>query len=499
MREVFNLELFLSGSIKRDNESQTLVEKISESLRKAILLGRIGVGAKLPSSRRLASELKVSRNTVLAAYEQLISEGYLEGKRGSGSFVAKELPEDLLQALTTNKSVAGKISSGRAVAKRTERIQGLALSFSNEPDKPRAFQIGFSAIAEFPIETWTRIFTRRLRNLPRKSLDYSDPRGYLPLRESIAKYLGASRGVSCEASQVFITAGSQQALDAIFRTLLDEGDDALIEDPNYLGARGALLAAGAKLIPVPLDKEGFDIRLGSTLSPRAKLAYVTPSHQFPFGVTMSLSRRLELLEWASRKSAWIIEDDYDSEFRYRGRPLAALHGLDTSGRVVYTGTFSKVLFPSLRLGYLVVPPDLAGVFEQTLTFMAFHASMIEQAVLTDFINEGHFGRHIRKMRILYAERQKTIISAIGEDLSGVIEAQDADAGMHIIGWLKGGLKAQVVANEALKNGVYTPPLSFFCMNAKPPEGLLMGYTGLSNTEIRRGVRRLANVLSKMKL
>lgn len=499
MREVFNLELFLSGLLKRESGSQTLVEQIAEGLRKAILLGRVEVGSRLPSTRRLASDLKVSRNTVLSVYEQLIAEGYLEGARGSGSFVARELPEDLLQARSARRASAEKTSSGRRIARRTERLRGLALSFSQMPDKPRAFQTGFSAIDEFPVEAWTRVFSRRLRNLPRRSLDYSDSRGHLPLREALASYLGASRGVSCEASQIFITAGSQQALDAVFRVLLDEGDEAIIEDPNYLGARGALLAAGAKLIPVPLDNEGLDIRLGSKLSPAARLAYCTPSHQFPLGVTMSLSRRLELLEWARQKSAWIVEDDYDSEFRYRGRPLAALHGLDTSGRVIYTGTFSKVLFPSLRLGYLVVPPDLAEVFERTLTFMAFHVSMIDQAALVDFINEGHFGRHIRKMRMLYAERQKTLISAINQKLSGAIEVQDADAGMHVIGWLKPGLKAEIVARQALKNGVYTPPLSFFCMNARPPEGLLFGYTGLSSIEIRRGIQRLAEILGRGKV
>lgn len=452
------------------------------------------MGTKLPSTRRLASELKVSRNTVLTAYEHLTSEGYLDGKRGSGSYVAQELPEDLLQARVIKKAPGEEALAGRAVAKRAARTEGVSLSFSSIPNKPRAFQTGFPAIDEFPVESWTRIFTRRLRKLARTTLDYGDPRGYAPLREAIAAYLGASRGVTCDASQVLITAGSQQALDAVFRTLLDEDDEALIEDPNYIGARGALLAAGAKLIPVPVDKDGMDIGRASRLSPSAKLAYVTPSHQFPLGVVMSLSRRLELLEWADQNSSWIVEDDYDSEFRYRGRPLTALHGLDNSGRVIYIGTFSKVLFPSLRLGYLVVPPDLAEVFGRTLTFMAYHTPLIEQIVLTDFINEGHFGRHIRKMRILYAERQRTLVSEIRERLGNYIDAQNDDAGMHIIGWLKGGLKAEEAANRAPQYGVYAQPLSFFCINACPPEGLLFGYTGISNTEIRRGISRFADLL-----
>ena len=493
MREVFDLELFLSGSIDREKGHQTLVQQISESLRKAVLLGRISVGTKLPSSRRLASELKVSRNTVTTAFEQLTAEGYLDSKRGSGSFVAEELPEDLLQARSAKKPANRESPARRVIARRAARLDNVLLSFSNAPDKPRAFQTGFSAVDEFPIESWTRIFTRRVRKMPRKSLDYGDPRGYEPLRKAIASYLGASRGVVADPSQIFITAGSQQALDATFRTLLNEGDEALIEDPNYMGARGALLAAGARLIPVPVDKDGIDIGRGKQLSRKARLAYVTPSHQFPLGVVMSLSRRLELLDWANQNSSWIVEDDYDSEFRYSGRPLTALHGLDNSDRVIYIGTFSKVLFPSLRLGYLVVPPDLADVFERTLTFMAYHTSVIEQAVLTDFINEGHFGRHIRKMRILYAKRQSVLVSAIEENLGAMAEAKSTDAGMHIIAWLKGDLNAEAIAVEALKRGVYAPPLSFYCIDARPPEGLLLGYTGISTTEIRSGIRRLAEL------
>ncbi len=493
MRDVFNLELFLGGSIVPEKGNQTLVQQVSQGLREAILLRRLSVGTKLPSSRRLASELKVSRNTITTAFEQLTAEGYLNSRRGSGSFVADELPEDLLQARVSNKAAFQEQPVDRHIAVRAARLDGVSLSFSSALDKPRAFQIGFSAVDEFPIESWTRIFSRRLRKLPRKSLDYADAAGYAPLREAIAKYLKASRGVSADASQVFITAGSQQALDAAFRILLDEGDEALIEDPNYIGARGALLAAGARLIPVPVDREGIDISRGSELSPAAKLAYVTPSHQFPLGVVMSLSRRLELLEWANQNSAWIIEDDYDSEFRYRGRPSEALHGLDNSGRVIYVGTFSKVLFPSLRLGYLVVPTDLIDVFERTLSFMSYHTSLIEQLVLTDFINEGHFGRHIRKMRVLYAERQKVLISAIDEHLNDFVEAKYDNAGMHVIAWLKGDLNAEAISIEAAKIGVYVPPLSFYCMNAQPPEGLLLGYTGVSNTEIRRGIRRLAEL------
>jgi GntR family transcriptional regulator/MocR family aminotransferase len=494
LRENFDLELFLAESLVKHQET-TLFQQIYEGLRQAILSNRLRIGVKLPSTRLLAKELKVSRNTVMAVYDQLIAEGYLQGKTGAGTFVAGDLDLELLE--TRKVKSRPDSTASRQVARRGQVFFETSYTFTDEPNKPRAFQTGFSAVDEFPIEIWARITSRRLRTMPRHRLDYCETEGYPPLREEIAKYLTASRGVRCEANQVIIVAGSQQGLDLIARVLLDVGDEAWIEDPNYVGAKGAFLGAGAKLIPVPLDAEGLSVKKGKQLSKKAKLAYLTPSHQFPLGVVMSLSRRLELLEWANQNAAWIVEDDYDSEYRYEGKPLMALQGLDNDHRVIYIGTFSKVLFPSLRLGYLVVPPDLVENFTRTLSFISHHAPMIEQIVLTDFIREGHFGRHIRRMRSIYSERQQVLINAIRENLSDYLKVEKDVAGMHLVAWLNNGLNDREVAEKALEYGVYTPPLSFYCVQTKVRDGLLLGYTGISPTEILQGVQRLKKMFESL--
>ncbi len=357
--------------------------------------------------------------------------------------------------------------------------------------------MGFSAIDEFPLEIWARITSKRLRTMPRKLLDYCETKGYQPLREEIAKYLTVSRGVRCQAEQIVIVSGSQQGLDLIARILLDEGDEVWIEDPKYNGAEGAFRNAGAKLIHVPLDSHGLNINQGKQLSENPRLAYITPSHQFPLGIVTSLSRRLELLEWANKNSVWIIEDDYDSELRYEGKPVMALQGLDNANRVIYVGTFSKVLFPSLRLGYLVLPPDLVEVFTAALSMILFHAPVIEQIVLTDFIRGGHFGRHLRRMRKLYAERQKVLRNSLKDELNEFLVAEKDGAGMHLIAWLKKGLKDHEVAFKALDYGVYTPPLSFYCTDVKLPEAIILGYTGINHVEIKAGVKRLKQMFESL--
>lgn len=489
-----DLELFLGESVSRKSDV-SLFQQIYESLLKNILSNRLRAGVKLPSTRSLAKELKVSRNTVMAVYEQLIAEGFLYGETGAGTFVNKQIPNDF----SKREKVKDQLNpaSSRQIAKRNQVYLDTSFTFTSIPDKPRTFQTGFSAVDEFPLEIWTRISSRSLRKMPRSQLDYCKTQGYQPLREEIVKYLGVSRGVHCETNQVIIVAGSQQGLDLCSRVLLDIGDEAWIEDPNYIGAKGALLGAGAKLISVPLDSEGLNVKLGKKLSPNARLAYVTPSHQFPLGTVMSLSRRLELLEWADQNSAWIIEDDYDSEFRYEGKPLMALQGLDNNNRVIYIGTFSKVLFPSMRLGYLVVPPDLVEIFSKTLSFLSTHSPMLEQIVLADFMREGHFERHIRWMRNFYAERQNILVNAINEELNDYLEVKSDVAGMHLIAWLKKGLSDKKIAEKALEFGVYTPPLSFFCTDAKLPDGLLMGYTGISPKEILTGVKNLRKMFESL--
>jgi GntR family transcriptional regulator/MocR family aminotransferase len=371
------------------------------------------------------------------------------------------------------------------------------MSFADEGLKPRAFQVGVPAVDAFPFHTWGRIMSRRWRRLPPGSLYYGDPAGYRPLREAIAEYLGTARGVRCQREQVIIVAGSQQALELCSTVLLDPDDAAWIEDPGYPGARGALLRAGARLVPVPVDEEGLDVAAGTALCPRARLAYVSPSHQYPLGVVMSLPRRLALLEWAEHMGAWVVEDDYNSEFRYHGRPLAALQELDSQGRVVYVGTFSKVLFPSLRLGYLVVPPDLVDAFVAASVHAAHQAPTFSQCVLADFIVEGHFTRHVRRMRALYEERQTALLRAITRHSVGVLDVGPAGGGMHLVAWLPRGLDDRIASQAALAAGITAPPLSFYSLEAGRRGGLLLGYTGIEVQEIREGVHRLTAALRQV--
>jgi GntR family transcriptional regulator/MocR family aminotransferase len=291
-----------------------------------------------------------------------------------------------------------------------------------------------------------------------------------------------------------VVSGSQQGLDIVARLLLDPGDPVWIEDPGYLGARGALLGAGAAVTPVPIDAEGLVVSAGIERRPRARMVYVTPSHQFPLGVTMSLARRLALLEWVRKSGAWVIEDDYNSEFRYSGRPIAALQGLDFTGRVIYLGTFSKVLFPALRLGYLILPPDLVEPFAKARALVDRHSPLIDQAVLAEFIAEGHFARHIRRMRALYAHRHATFIEAARRDLSGLLEVTPQDAGMHLVGWLPLGVDDAAASRSVFEHGLEAPPLSAYALERPARGGLLLGFTGTGTREIREGVRQLAQAL-----
>jgi GntR family transcriptional regulator / MocR family aminotransferase len=327
---------------------------------------------------------------------------------------------------------------------------------------------------------------------------YSHPAGYLPLRHAIAAHLATARGVRCTAEQVIIVTGSQQALDLCARLLLDPGDRAWIEDPGYLGARAALVAAGAELVPVPVDDEGLDVAAGKGSSPDARLAVVTPSHQFPLGVTMSLSRRLALIDWAHATGSWVVEDDYDAEFRYVGRPLTALQGIDEWGCVIYVGTFSKVLFPGLRLGYLVAPPQLVDPFIAAHLATDMHAHVLEQAVLSDFIRDGQFERHLRRMRVLYAERQAILVAAARRDLEGLVDVNPSDSGLHLIGWLGPGLDDGMAAREAADNGVDVWPLSLHSLHPYARAALLLGYASLTPLEIHAGVQRLARSLRSVR-
>lgn len=475
-----------------------LYRQIYAAIRRAILAGEFAASARLPATRLLAEQLGVARMTIVNAYEQLLAEGYIEGKTGSGTYVASTLPEDLLR-VREERGSRRKESGNPRKPSLSQRGKWLASSSVStlrvEADGGQyAFHNGMPAVDEFPFRLWSQLAVRRLRTPPRELLSYGDPAGFLPLRESIAAHLKAARAVQCDVDQVIIVAGAQQAFDLIARVLLNPGDTAWFEDPCYPGARNAFLSSGAKVIHIPVNDEGFDLPSAIKRYKRARLVYVTPSHQFPLGVTMSLSRRLALLEWAKHSNAFIIEDDYNSEYRYAGRPLASLQGLDRDGRVIYIGTFSKTIFPGLRLGCMVVPKDLAATFIATRALVDRHSPSFDQAILSDFINEGHFARHIRRMRALYKERQKLLVAAVERELKGLIEVAPAEAGMHLVGWLPKKVNDKEASAKAARYGIEASPLSAYSANPLSRGALVLGYTAVNSKQIRDGVKRLAQAL-----
>lgn len=488
-----NHESFFAALTVTPALSTPLYKQVYQRLRTAILNGQIPAGTRLPSTRALSEALGVSRNTVLNAYDQLTAEGYIQGKEGSGTVAASLLPETLL-SVDLPPTPDNPVPQNLGISQRGQAyLQTPAMPSPKSREPVRAFQLGQPGLDSFPFELWNRCITRRTRYTDPTLYTYQDAAGYRPLREAIANHVVVARGVRCTADQVIVVTGSQGALDLAARVLLDPGDSAWMEDPGYLGARGALVGAGAQIVSVPVDNEGLDVAAGIAACPHARLAYVTPSHQFPLAVTMSLSRRLALLDWTKYAKAWILEDDYNSEFRFAGRPLAALQGLDTANRVIYIGTFSKILFPALRLGYLVVPEALVDVFYAARRFIDVHPSMLEQSALADFMMEGHLTRHVRRMRGLYAERRELLVELAQSKLPLQIHAPEA--GMHLVGWLPDGIDGHYASQLAEAQGVFTPSVSVFSMNPLPRSGLLMGYASITESEIRDGVRRLSKALN----
>jgi len=477
------------------NSAEPMYRQLYDGVRKAVLNRTLAPGTRLPATRELARDLGVARNTVMLAFDQLIAEGYVEGRVGAGTYVTEALPEEMLLARAPARAMRQPVSS-RRLSERGRMLARTRVTL-NPPAQAerRAFRMGMPDFEAFPFAEWARITSKLWRDPPRDLLFYGDPAGYAPLREQIAAYVGAARAVQCGVSQVIVIGGSQQALELSARLLLDPGDAAWIEDPGYLGARAALQSSGARVVPVPVDDDGIAVEAGIRRCADARLAYVTPSHQFPLSVTMSLPRRLALLDWAARANAWILEDDFDSEYRYAGRPLASLQGLDGYGRVIYIGTFSKVMFPSLRIGYMVVPPDLVDAFVAARAIVDRHPPLVEQAALAQFIAEGHLGRHIRRMRTLYEERQEMLLDAGKRQLRGLIDLQPADTGMHVVGWLPKGADDAAVSRAASAGGVEATALSQYCLEAKLPPALTLGYAGCDERAIRDGAAALARVLA----
>jgi len=464
-----------------------------DALRSGILEGRLRPGARLPGTRDLAAQYGLSRGTIVSAFEQLKSEGYVDGSVGSGTYVSNVLPDELLRVPRQPVQASAQGKRERRVSAYARRLPS-ASAFDGS--RPRAFRTDLPALDLFPTTLWTQIATRRLRRLSAKLLLGSEAMGYQPLRNAIADYLTASRGVKCAPEQIAVVSGVLDALDLTARLMLDPGDRVCVEDPGYQGAAGVFESVGAKVLTVPLDDQGM--KVPSRRLRDVRLVYVTPAHQFPLGMTMSLPRRLELLEWARSSGALIFEDDYDGEYRYSGRPVPSLQGLDASGQVLFFGTFNKVLFPSLRLGYLVVPPDLVDPFAAAISMTRRHAPLLDQIVLCDFITEGHFGRHLRRMRQIYAERLSILMDSARQRLAGLLEISDVEAGLQTAAWLRDGLNGESAAKAAAARNVDVTPLSRYSRGPVAREGLQLGFAAVDAAEIRRGIRELAIALETLR-
>ena len=472
--------------VRERQPETTLFQWVYDEIRSGILDGRLRRGMRLPSTREFARRYGVSRGTVVTAFEQLHAEGYLEGNVGVGTYVNTLLPEDFLN-VRRGSATAARTWKLPQLSKYAQRL-GPAANARSQP--ARAFRAAEAALDAFPITLWAQIASRRLRGATRTLLADVGPTGYRPLREAISHYLGTARGVRCTAEHVIIVAGIQQGLELTARLLLDPGDPVWLEDPCFFGVSAMFKALGAKIIAVPVDMNGLSVLEGQKRCDRAKLAYVTPAHQFPLGVTMSLDRRLKVIDWARRTGSFIFEDDYDSEYRYSGRPIPALQGLDHSDSVVFAGSFSKVLFPSLRLGYLVVPLGLIDKFAAARYTMDRHSAVIDQAILCDFITEGHFGRHIRRMRELYASRLAVLRESVQRKLGEFLTIPETEAGVNTVGWLGNGINAEAVVQAATERSVEVIPINRFALEKQTPEGLLLGFGAVDDRELLRGVEDL---------
>ncbi len=476
-------------------DGKPLAAWLYEELRAAILDGRLKANARLPSTRQLALQYGVARGTVIAAFGPLLEEGYLESRQGSGSYVAANLPDRFFHAPMGSASPVAPVRSEARLSRWGEQ---LALTFPPRTSKEAGlpFEANLPALDLFPTGLWGRLAGRRIRQAGARLLSSGDSAGYLPLRQAVADHLGTARGVKCTAEQVVIVSGTQQTLQLIARLVLDVGDKVWMEDPGYIGALAAFKAEGARIVPVPVDDDGLDVAAGQRLSPRAKMVYITPAHHFPLGVSLSLARRLALLRWAQKAGAWIFEDDYDSEYRFSGKPLPSLQSLDSSQCVIFAGSFNKMLFPTLRLGYVVLPPKLVQPFIHARSMMDRFPPVLDQAVLADFFTEGHFGQHIRRMREAYAERLAALLEvAETGPLAGLVDIAHIQAGMQAAAFLPPGQPDLAVMRTAAAHGVEVLPLSVFQIERTDINGLLLGFANSTPAAIRQAAKRLAKVLS----
>jgi len=474
------------------NAPQTLQKQIYDGYRSAIVERRLRSGQRVASSRVLAGELGVSRIPVLNAYAQLLAEGYFESRVGSGTVVARSLPDQFGFPRERKQRITRPEPKARNTSRRFNGLPKVAL----EPwsRQKGAFGVGQIAFDAFPFALWSRLTVRHARRVGPTSLHYGDAMGSRELREAISSYLAVARGVRCDPSQVMIVSGSQHALELSARVILDRGSKVWMEEPGYPLARHVFALAGCRLIPVPVDRQGLDVAAGMRDCREARAAFVTPSHQYPLGVTMTASRRFELLNWAQEAGSWIIEDDYDSEYRYESKPVASLQGLDSNFRVIYVGTFSKVLFPSLRLGYVVIPPDLIAEFLTVRRSFDLGSPTFLQSVLADFIREGHFSRHIRRMRTLYSERRNVLVASLQEEFGSSVDVLGSEAGMHLVVTFKGKINDKRLSEQAASQRLWLWPLSPCYLGQGARAGFILGFASTPAEEIPASVRRLKKLL-----
>jgi GntR family transcriptional regulator/MocR family aminotransferase len=485
----------VSPVIAIDRSSPTPLHKqVYENFRSLIVERKLQPGHRIPGTRTLAAELGISRIPVLNAYAQLLAEGYFESRAGSGTFVSRSMPEQMTSVAIGRKREEPARSGPRLLSKRSQMVEPRDESRGYGPG---AFSLGQVALDHFPFSAWSNLVARHTHRAHSGGLQYSDALGNLEFREAIATYLRAARAVDCEAGQIMVVSGSQQALDIAARVLLDPGDRVWIEEPGYWLLRHALLLADCRMIPVPVDQEGLNVAAGMRLCRQARAAFVIPSHQFPLGVTMSASRRLQLLDWAQATGAWIIEDDYDSEYRYESSPIASLQGLDRHSRVIYIGTFSKTLFPSLRLGYLVIPTDLVERFRAVRFAMDICPPHLYQAVMADFINGGHFSRHIRKTRLLYAERRSALVEAIRSEFGNKLDVVGSAAGMHVPVTLSNGAGLdRDIAIRAAREKLWLWPLSTSYAGKSGRQGFVLGFGNTPAKDALPGVRKMKRLIER---
>jgi GntR family transcriptional regulator/MocR family aminotransferase len=477
-----------------------MYRQLHERLRAQILGGQLEAGSRLPSTRTLAAQLGVSRTTTALAYELLLLEGYVESRVGDGTRVA-----DLgAGRLGVSRSAGGGLSPAAQephlpwLARRGQLLvdassPGVA-SADHAGEGAEVFRTCEPDSRHFPYGVWAKLLSGHARRSLPAATSSQDAGGYLPLREAIAAHIGVTRGIRCAAEQVLITSGARAALDLVSRVLLDPGDPAWVEDPGYQGTRGVLLAAGAQPVAVPVDREGIDVEAGSALCGRARLAVVTPSSQFPTGVTMSRCRRLALLEWAGQAPAWIVEGDGSGEYRYGGRPLEALQGLDRESRVISIGSFGRVLPASVRLGYLVAPTTVLEGLLSARRYIDVRPSPLEQLALADFIARGHYARHVQRTRGQYLECRDALVEALRRELGDLVEVAAPEAGTQLVAWLPTGVDGRQAARAAAEHGLCVDPVSRFSQRSLAQDGLVLGYVDTSPAAVRAGVATLACAL-----